>query len=63
MLKHLGLKVNAENQKLLENLMHKSDKDLFLLLRDGKITLSQFESRVHSRRGEAHYTVLDDVYN
>lgn len=45
----------------IEDLLPKSDKDLFLQLRENQITMKQFQARVYEKGGTAKYTVLDDI--
>jgi hypothetical protein len=40
-----------------------SDKDLWVDLRDRKITFSQFEGRIYSRTGVCEYLLLDDLWD
>jgi hypothetical protein len=42
-------------------LLPKSDKEVFILLRDRKITYAQFESKVYKMNKIASYVVLDDI--
>ena len=42
-------------------LLTKSDKDIFVLFRDGVITFNQLQARILERRGSTRLTVLDDM--
>lgn len=42
-------------------MLPKADKDLYIQLRDRKLTFAQFAARVYKMNGLADYIVLDDV--
>jgi len=46
---------------VLEDALHDSDKDLFMLFRDGQCSLAQLQARIHERKGRERYLVLDDL--
>jgi len=45
----------------LSNYIKKADKDLFLKLKDGVITLDQLKARIAERKTGLNYVVLDDL--
>jgi len=47
--------------KEVSNYILKSDKDLFLKLKDGQYTLDQLKARISYRKTGINYVVLDDL--
>jgi hypothetical protein len=47
-------------QAVVAYLIGRAERDLFLRVRDGELTLKQFEANVYKRIGCGSYSVLDD---
>ena len=50
-----------DNLQDLSHYIQKADKDLFLKLKDGVITLDQLKARIAERKTGLNYVVLDDL--
>ena len=46
---------------MIEEILLRCDKDLFVQFRDKKLTFDQFLARISERQGQASYIVLDDI--